>query len=148
MPAFLTSRRGVLCTGLALGTSLVLPARACEFNSANLRITHPWTRATQADASTAVVCMKFDEVRQPDRLIAVESPVAEGAQMGGLAAGPAVDLVIPAGQETLLSEAGTHVLLVGLKFPLEVARSYPLRLVFERGGVVEAMLSVDYTRFS
>lgn len=141
-------RRGVLGAGLALGASLVLPARACEYNSSNLRITHPWTRATDGDTRTAVLCMKFDEVRQDDRLIAVQTPVAEGVEMGGTQAGGAVDFAIPAGRETLLSEAGPHLRLLGLKFPLEVARSYPLTLVFQRGGAVEATLNVDYTRFS
>jgi len=141
-------RRGVLHTGLALSLSLALPAaRACEFFTTNLRIVHPWTRATARDASFAVVCMKFDDVAQADRLIGVETPVASGAEMGGAGAGPGVDFVIPEGRESVLSEAGTHVRLTGLKFPLEVAREYPLTLVFEKGGVVNATLSVDYTRF-
>ena len=91
--------------------------------------------------------MKFDEVVQSDRLILVASPVAAGAEMGGLNAGPAVDFFIPQGQESYLAEAGTHVRLVGLKFALEVGRSYPLTLGFEKGGIYNATLSVDYTRF-
>lgn len=138
-------RRGVLHAGLAFGAALVVPAaRACEFYTSTLRVTHPWTRATAHDATSAVLCMKFDEVTQADRLILVETPVAAGAAMGGLETGPAVNFFIPAGQETLLSETGIYVRLVGLKFPLEVGRSYPLVLGFEKGGVFNADLSVDY----
>lgn len=138
-------RRGVLHAGLAFGAALVVPAaRACEFYTSTLRVTHPWTRATAHDATSAVLCMKFDEVTQADRLILVETPVAAGAAMGGLETGSAVNFFIPAGQETLLSETGTYVRLVGLKFPLEVGRSYPLVLGFEKGGVFNADLSVDY----
>jgi len=141
-------RRGVLHAGLFLGASLALPAaRACEFFGTNLRITHPWTRATAADAKFAIVCMKFDEVTRADRLIGVETPVAGGAEMGGPGAGPQLDFVIPEGRETLLGETGSHLRLVDLKFPLEIARSYPLALTFERAGVVSATLTVDYTRF-
>ena len=141
-------RRDLLRAGLALGAATALPqARACEYFAAHLRITHPWTRAAADGARSAVLCMKFDEVTRADRLIAVETPVAAGAEMGGLLRGPKVDFPIPAGQESLLSEAGTFVRLVGLAAPLQVGRSYPLTLVFERSGVIEASLNVDYTRF-
>ncbi len=142
-------RRSVLHAGLALGASVVVPAaRACEYFTSNLRVEHPWTRATAGDATSAVVCMKFDEVTQADRLISVQSPVAAAAEMGGVGAGPAVDFFIPEGQTSSLDEASTYVRLVGLKFPLEVGRSYPLRLGFEKGGAVNATLSVDYARFN
>ena len=38
--------------------------------------------------------------------------------------------------------------LVGLRHALMVAREYPLTLVFERSGSVQATLSVDYARFA
>jgi len=142
-------RRALLRASVAIGVSLGIPsARACEFFSTHLRITHPWTRASAEDARSAVICMKFDEVTQADRLIGVETPVAAAAEMAGLGVGPALDFAIPAGQETLLSEEGTHVRLLDLKFPLEVGREYPLTLVFAGGGVIQTRLSVDYARFS
>ncbi|WP_341892848.1 copper chaperone PCu(A)C [Variovorax sp. YR752] len=141
-------RRSVLRTGLALCASLALPqARACEYFADGLRITHPWTRATAPGATTAVLCMGFDEVLVDDRLIAVETPVAEGAEMGGLSAGREVNFAIPAGQSSALGEHGSFVRLVGLKHPLEVGRTYPLNLGFERAGLVIATLNVDFARF-
>lgn len=155
-----TTRRRALQASLAAGLTLALPAaRACEYFAPTLRITHPWTRASAHGASTAVVSMKFDDVSQDDRLIAVQTPVATGAEIAGLgprpetrlegppAAGSSLNLLIPSGQETLLSETGLHLRLTGLTLPLEVGRSYPLRLTFERGGVVNATLNVDYARF-
>lgn len=152
-------RRRCLQAGLVLGSAFWLPAaRACEYYTANLRVTHPWTRASQAGATSAVVCMKFDEVRRADRLVLVESPIASGAEMGGVggigvpahraAAISGVDFFVPEGQETHLLENGTFVRLTGLKFPLEAGRSYPLRLGFELGGAFDATLTVDYTRFT
>lgn len=139
-------RRQLLQHGLALSLgALLLPraARACEYFAPTLRITHPWTRATGLDASQAIVCMKLDEVLQDDRLVAVETPVAARAAIGG-SARPDIDLPIRAGQELLLDEDGIHIVLLELQQPLYIARSYPLTLVFERGGRVDASLSVDF----
>jgi copper(I)-binding protein len=140
-------RRNILLAGVGLGTTLWLPhARACEFSSSTLRVTHPWARASKPGQSTAVVSMKIDEVLQSDRLIAVETPVAAGAVMvsrDGKSTSK-LDFVFTPGTETEIGESGTRLQLVGLKFPLEVARSYDLRLIFEKGGVMNADLSIDY----
>ena len=150
-------RRDVLRGSLALGVALLAPAaRACEFFSPTMRILHPWTRASEPGASTAVVCMRFDEVSRDDRLIQVRTPVAAAAELGGVAldgsgsrnnAGTGLDFPIPAGRESALSEGGRFVRLLGLRHPLEVGRSYPLTLIFEQGGVVDATLTVDFASF-
>jgi copper(I)-binding protein len=141
-------RRHILQRGLALGLApvLALPRQvsACEYFAPTLRITHPWTRATGPDANQAIVCMKFDEILQDDRLIAVATPVAARAAIGGKVARPDVDLPIRSGQELMLEEDGIHIVLQELQQPLYIARSYPLTLVFERGGRVDASLSVDF----
>ena len=147
--------RAALQGSLALGIALLAPAaRACEFFSPTLRILHPWTRASAPGASTAVVCMRFDEVSRDDRLIRLHTPVATGAEIGGLAltsdAGNTrtdLNFLIPAGQVSALSEGGSFVRLLDLQHPLEVGRSYPLTLVFEQGGVVNATLTVDFADF-
>ncbi|MBC7727195.1 MAG: copper chaperone PCu(A)C [Microbacteriaceae bacterium] len=140
-------RRRVL-QGMTAGIALLAqPARACEFFSTHLRVTHPWTRATTIGDRSAVLCMKFDEVTRADRLIGIETPVASHADMAGPLAGVALDFAIPEGRETLLDETGQHLRLLGLKLPLEVGRSYPLTLFFEHGSPLRASLSVDYARF-
>lgn len=144
----LPSRRRVLHTGFSLGLALALPAaRACEFMTPTLRVTHPWTRATADGSTTAVLCMRFDEVNQTDRLVLVETPVAAAAEMGGALARPEVDFLIPQGEETYLDDSGTFVRLLGLTQPLQLGRSYPLRLGFEKGGVFNTTVSVDFGRF-
>jgi len=141
-------RRHALHAGLALAASLALPAaRACEFMTSTLRVTHPWTRATGHDATSTVLCMRFDEVSETDRLILVETPIATSAEMGGVLARPEVDFLIPHGQETYLDDSGTFVRLLGLTQPLQLGRSYPLRLGFEKGGVFNTTVSVDFGRF-
>jgi copper(I)-binding protein len=142
-------RRTLLRAGLAAGVSLGWPsARACEFFTTHLRIYRPWSRATAPGDGFAVLCMSFDQVARPDRLIGVETPVATRAELAGPGARPggAVDLPIPAGRETVLVETGLFIRLLGLTQTLEVGRSYPLRLVFEHGGAVDADIDVDYER--
>jgi copper(I)-binding protein len=143
------ARRDVLKAALAVGTAALLPiapARACEFFCTSLRVTHPWTRASAAGADSAIVCMRLDEITESDRLIRVTTPVATGAEIvlaGGKRSGT-VDLPLPAGQDITFTESGLHLRLTGLQHPLEMARTYPLTLEFEKGGVIEADLSVDY----
>lgn len=122
-------------------------AHACEFYSSHLRIWHPWTRATRVDADTARLCMRFDEVQSTDRLIGVETPVAAGARLAGPGAPPPgqpLALLIRQGQELTLTEDGLHIELLDLQQPLQVGRTFPLRLVFENAPAVNATLNVDY----
>ena len=106
------TRRQVLQSGLALGSALALPqARACEFTTTTLRVTHPWTRATAQDAGYAVVNMKIDQVMHADRLIGVETPVAGAAEIVGDPAGSkGLSLLIQQGQELQIGEAGIGAL--------------------------------------
>lgn len=144
----LIQRRRVLQAGLTMCASALLPsARACEYFTSTMRVFHPWTRAS-GPADFAPVCMTFDEVVETDRLIGVETPVAAGAELSGAGLGPEMDLLIPAGEVTVLSETGTHIRLIGLRHELHVGREYRLTLHFERGGVVLAKLSVDFARFA
>lgn len=141
-------RRHLLVTlGTASLGTLPREAQACEFFSTHLRIWHPWTRATRVDADTAKLCMRFDEVTRADRLIGVETPVARGARLAGPGA-PAdaqdLALLIPADESLTLTEDGLHIELLDLQQPLQVGRSFPLRLVFASAGTVNATLNVDY----
>lgn len=143
----LTRRRLLLAAAAAGITPWAGPASACEFYSSRMRIWHPWTRATRVDADTAKVCMRFDEIQLADRLVGLETPVAAGARLAGPGA-PAgatrLDLAMQPGQDLTLSEDGLHIELLDLQQPLQVGRSFPLRLVFASGDSVNALLNVDY----
>jgi len=141
-------RRHALHAGLALGSLLWLPrAQACEFVTGTLRVTHPWTRATAPGEDTAVLGLKFDEVTEADRLVLVQTPIASAAAIGGRDARPVVDLAIGAGEEIVLHERGTYIQLRGLKHALLPGRSYALVLGFEKSGLFNTTVSVDYERF-
>lgn len=142
-------RRAAMRTGLVLALApWAGSSRACEFYAPNFTLIHPWTRASRPDATSAIVSMKFQNVTRADRLIGVQTLVAESAELGGEGAGPRLDFPIPQGQDSELAETGVHLRLLGLKLPLEVARSYPMTLVFANAGEVRATLNVDFARFA
>jgi copper(I)-binding protein len=138
-------RRGLLRMGLPLA-ALVLAqrARACEVVAEHVRVVHPWTRATAPGAGHAVLCMTIDQVTGFDRLVGVSTPIADGAEMGGVGSRPGVDYPVYPGGEFVLDEDGTYIRLTGLRHALVVGREYPLQLEFERSGIVLASLSVDF----
>jgi copper(I)-binding protein len=139
------SRRTALKSALALVGAVMWPtARACEFFATTLRVTHPWTRACAEGTTTAIVCMKIDQVTRTDRLIGVMTPLATGAELLRPDGSTSVNLLLRKGEDTVLGETGLRLRLTGLTQPLEIARTYPLRLVFEQGGELETELNVDY----
>lgn len=149
-PVTLPNRRRALRSGLAGGLALLgAQARACEFFTGTLRVFHPWARATLEDETTAMVFMKFDEVREDDRLVGVRTMLSTGAEIAGQGVkspGGVVDLPIPRGRTTELSENGVYLRLLDLQWQLQVLRAYPLDLVFGKGGTVKATLSIDFPR--
>ncbi len=141
-------RRHFVHTACGLGAALLLPsARACEVVTSTLTIIHPWTRASEGGASTALVGMRLQDVNETDRLIGVRTPVAVSAQIEGSGAGPGIDLLIPAGETVTLGDDGPRLRLLGLLTALHAGTEHPLTLVFEKAGPVRARLSVDYARF-
>jgi copper(I)-binding protein len=138
-------RRSVLQAGVALGVSLLVPAaRAHEFFSSSLTVIHPWTRASAEGATSAIVSMIFQDVIQTDRLIGVQTPVAEAAELGGAGRAPALDFLIREGQNAEFTETGVHLRLLRLNHPLLLGREYPMTLIFANAGAIRAALLVDY----
>lgn len=140
-------RRHLLLATAAGLAGLSRPVQACDFYSSRMRIWHPWTRATRVDADSAKVFMRFDEIQKTDRLVGVETPLAGGARLAGPGApedAKELDLQIKEGQELTLTENGLHIELLDLQQPLQIGRSYPLRLVFASGDSVNAQLNVDF----
>lgn len=145
MSRCLPARRLLLKGGLAACAATALPsARACEFFTSSLRILHPWARASRPGDTTAMVGMQFDDVRQADRLIGVQTLLADGAEIAGAGKPGELDFEIPAGRTTRFDEFGPHLRLLGLRQPLQLNRSYPLRLEFAQGGMILTTLSIDY----
>lgn len=138
-------RRAAFQVSLGLGLAWLLPhARACEFVSSNLRITHPSTRATAPGEDSAVLNMRIDQIAVDDRLVAVETPVARGALLAAPGQPPGLHLALPAGAEVAFGDGQALLRLVDLTQPLEATCAYPLRLVFARSEAIDAVLNIDF----
>ena len=100
-------------------------------------------RATREGVTTAAINLIIDEVTEDDRLVEATTLVAERIELAGEGVGPALDFFIPVGGETVLDEQGIHLRLVGLDRQLRLGRTFPLKLRFEKGGLVHTTLNVD-----
>ena len=117
-----------------------------------ISITHPWSRATAKSQRTGVVYMELkNSGKTADELIAAASPAAEKVQLhtnimskdGVMMMRPVKAIAIPAGGEARLKPGGFHVMLIGLKAPLQAGSTIPLTLEFARAGSTQVEVEVE-----
>ena len=110
-----------------------------------LRVEHAWARATAGSAKVGAAYLTvFNDGTDMDRLMAAASPVAAKAELhsvvmeGGVMSMRPVEAVeVHPGEPVVLQPGGIHIMLMGLKRPLKEGETIPMRLAFERAGVVE-----------
>jgi copper(I)-binding protein len=125
-------------------------AGAHEYYTASFIIVHPWSMPTPTGATTAPVYLKFDQITAGDRLIGARSDFADKVELrskvpvGSMNENSPLEasVALDAGSTADLAPGSTHLLMLGLKAPLQWGRSYPLTLVSEKSGEVQTMLSV------
>ena len=147
MTQHLYRRRDALRAGFAATLALATSAaRAHQFFTPYLTVIHPWTWASAAGDTSAIVSMTFEDVVAADHLIGAESPLTSGAELGGAVSGPGFDFAIEPEHPAALAEDGIYLRLTGLKAPLQFGREYPMTLVFAKAGRLAAALLIDYPR--
>ena len=137
--------------GLALA-AMTFSVSAHEFTVGDLTIDHPWSRQTPPMAPVGVAYLTItNNGSEPDRLIGGTSTVSEGfeihtsesqdgvARMRQLKQG----VVIEPGTTIELKPLGTHVMLTGLKAPINADEAFGGTLVFERAGTVNITFAVQ-----
>lgn len=140
---------------IALSLGLAGPALAHGAKLGDLTIIHPAMPQPAVSAKTAGGYFTLrNGGAQPDRLIAIESDIAEKTELhttdhgaDGVARMRHVEaLEIPAGGEVALERGGYHVMFMGLKAPLSLGAMVPATLVFERAGRVAVEFAVEEPR--
>jgi len=135
----------LLCAAVLAGAmTFSSAAPAHDYKTGNLTIMHPWARATAKSAKTgAAYLMISNSGTTDDKLVDVKSDVSKKTQIhqssmeNEMMKMEHVDAVaIPAGGKAELKPGGYHIMLMGLKAPLEVDAKFPLTLVFEKNGEV------------
>ncbi|MDB5799615.1 MAG: copper chaperone PCu(A)C [Rhodocyclales bacterium] len=139
---------------LAIATALSLFTLVCsahEYKLGNIRIVHPWARATLPGAQTGGVYLQLRNDGAADRLVSAKAEVAEAAEIhvmsmdGNVMQMRKLDkgVELPAGQTVEFKSGGLHIMLVSLKAPLKEGSMIPLRLRFEKAGEVSVDVKVE-----
>ena len=127
-------------------------AAAADFSVGSIQIGNPWTRATPKGADVAGAYMRLsNKGAAPDRLIGGSSPVAGRFEVhrmtveGGVMKMRPVDggLEVKPGETVELKPGSFHIMLMGLKQPLEKGQKVKGTLVFEKAGKVEIEYAVE-----
>jgi copper(I)-binding protein len=130
--------------------ALVATMAVATAATADLRVLAAHAPATPAAATSAAAYLTVHNVGATgDQLLRVSTPLAAQVQMhrsqldgGVMRMRPVASLEVPIGGSIEMSTGGTHLMLIGLKRPLQAGEQFPLRLEFARAGVLEAIVKV------
>ncbi|QLG87490.1 copper chaperone PCu(A)C [Chitinibacter bivalviorum] len=131
---------------LAMGT-----AAAHDYQVGELKIAHPWTRATPPAAKMGGVFLSVNNLsKEGDTLLKAESEVAEQAELHQMSMVDGVmkmrqvpSINVPASGEVKLAPGGLHIMLINLKQALKEGEKIPLKLTFAKAGTVEVKVRVE-----
>ena len=109
----------------------------------DVRITDAWARQTiSGQTSTAAYMTLKNEGAGDDRLVSVSTEAPAMAMLHSSESSDAVSrmrpmesgLAVPAGATIELKPGGTHIMVTGLRAPLDVGDSLKLTMRFEKSG--------------
>jgi copper(I)-binding protein len=138
--------------GLAIAM-LILVLGAIPAAAENLiAVADAWSRATAPGVDIGVGYLTIKNTGDtPDRLVSVSTSVAEKTEIhqtqmldGKMQMRPVPDGVpIPAKGTVMLEPAGYHLMLIGLKAPLQKGSTFAGSLTFEHAGTVDIAFHVE-----
>jgi copper(I)-binding protein len=133
---------------------LPLLASGHGYRLGDIRIVHPWAMPTApsiaAGASGVGYLVLKNGGHRSDKLLSASTEIAEKVELhayGKASDTPTmrrVDTVeIPAGGEVRLEPGGSHLMLIGVKKPLEEGQHFPIVLEFEHAGKITVDMVVQ-----
>jgi copper(I)-binding protein len=138
---------------LATAIALVAGAAGAEnYTVGMIRVSNPWALATPRGAAVAGAYMTITNGgTEPDRLIGGSTAVANRFEIHLMAMDQGVmtmrpvegGLEIKPGQSVELKPSSFHVMLTGLKQPLEKGQHVKATLEFEKAGKVDIEYAVE-----
>lgn len=150
-----TPRRQALARLALLALApLAGPAAAHSARVGALRIAHPHAPPTPGGVQVGAVYFKalHNEGREADQLLGASTPVAAAVEIHRMELDGdrmrmrrVESLALPAGTRLSLrpGEPGHHLMLLGLKRPLQVGDKLPLTLRFARAGTLTVEVWVE-----
>jgi periplasmic copper chaperone A len=141
---------GVLVAGAIVLSST---AYAYDYKVGALEIDRPWSRAVPKGATVAAGYLTITNTgTEPDRLISGWTPVAGKFEVHEMSVDnkgvmrmrpvPAGIMVKP-GETVELKPQSFHIMMTGLKLPIEKGKPFKASLVFEKAGTVEVDFAVE-----
>ena len=129
---------------------LIVCAGAALAQVPSVQVSDAWARATTSSARVGGAFMTLKAVGGADRVVSVSSPVAETIELhesindGGVMKMREVPrLVLAPGQATVLKPGSYHIMLIGLKKPLNRGENFPLTITFEKAAPVTVTVMVQ-----
>ncbi len=115
--------------------------------AADIAVGDPYAREVPPGQPNSAVFMSLENQSAQDRaLVAAESPAAEVVELhthvneNGMMKMRRVERIdIPAGKTVTLKPGGLHVMLIGLKEPLEQGTTVDLTLIYDDGSKTHVM---------
>ncbi len=135
---------------VALSIGLLASTAASAQDSATVGVENAWARSTVTGQRAGGGFLTLQGRDNTDRLLGASAPVADRVELhsmtmdGDVMRMREVDAIdVPAGQKVELKPGGYHLMLMGLKRPLQAGTHFPLKLRFERGGEVTIEMKVE-----
>jgi copper(I)-binding protein len=141
---------GVLVAGAIVLSST---AHAYDYKVGALEIDRPWSRAVPKGSTVAAGYLTITNTgTEPDRLISGSTPVAGKFEVHEMSVDnkgvmrmrpvPAGVMIKP-GETVELKPQSFHIMMTGLKQPIEKGKPFKASLMFEKAGTVEVDFAVE-----
>ena len=146
------SRSSFVAFGLVVLVLAPPLASAEQAETGSITVDKAWSRATAQGVDIGVGYLTIkNNGDTPDRLVSVSAAVAEKVEMhqtqmvdGTMQMRPVPDgIPIPAKGTVMLEPAGYHLMLMGLKAPLQKGSTFGASLAFEQAGTVNVTFHVE-----
>lgn len=141
-------RHVVLAAAALLGLAAPIPGARAQ--APTVEVSEAWARATTSSARVGGVFLKIRATGAGDRVVSASTPLAEKVELhetirdGNVMRMREVPaLMVPAGQTVELKPGSYHIMLIGLKQPLNRGESFPLTITFEKAPAVTATVTVQ-----
>jgi copper(I)-binding protein len=152
---FISTQRIIMQLRSILTLAAVLAcgaANAHEYKAGDLRIDHPYARATVPHQPSGAAYMTIENKgKNADRLLSASSPVAKSVQLHAMSMeGNVMKMrevsaieIKPSGKIVMQPGDGYHFMLIGLSQPLKAGDKFPMTLTFEKAGKADVSVSVE-----
>jgi copper(I)-binding protein len=140
---------GIILTGVF---ALSCSAHAYDYKVGALEIDHPWSRAVPKGATVAAGYVTIKNTgTEPDRLVGGSTPVAGKFEVHEMSMDKGIMKMRPVaggveikpGETVELKPQSFHIMMMGLKQPIEKGKPFKGSLVFEKAGAVDVDFAVE-----